>query len=150
MSQKLALASSAPGRIRLREPALREPQRRARLTAALMDLGGMMAVEANPVTGSLLLRYDVTHCDRTAMEEKVVTLAAIELDSCTTPPRKMPARRATARQLNRFAKLSMLGCFPLSLGFVAMGGKHLHAVTGVMFSLAMMVHLAIHRRHLLK
>ena len=148
--QKSPLASSVPGRIRLRDPALREPQRSARLKAALMEVGSMMTVEANPISGSLLLRYDVTQCDRTAMEEKVMALTAHEFGSCTTRPRKRPAGRATARRLNRFAKLSMLGCFPISLVFAAMGGKRLHAVTGVLFSLAMLLHLAIHRRHVLK
>lgn len=147
------IVSRLPGRIRLRDPLLRQAKPSARLAAALGALNGALTVDANPIAGSLLMYYDTTRCDRAQMEADVAALAAAELDAPAQPaPRSTtrPSRRNVARAANRAAKIGMLGVFPLTLALAASGNKALHATAGGVFTLLLLVHWTVHRRHLLK
>lgn len=178
MAPPNALVSCLPGRIRLRHPALRQPAERTRLAATLAAIDGMLSVDANPAVGSLLLHYDPTRRARAAMEAQVAAQTAQALDAAAAPIPEQPTadtvpddalpcetvpdatadatadarrrRRSTAKRLNRLAKLGMLASLPLSLAAVAFGGKRLHAVSGGAFTLLLLAHLVIHRRHLLQ
>lgn len=56
--------SSVPGRLRLRVPDLRDhPRRAAELAARVRAVHGVRAVEPNPVTGSVLVRFDPARVD---------------------------------------------------------------------------------------
>lgn len=52
------IASSIPGRIRLRHAALRRPERLEQLARSLSDWPEALTLEPNARTGSLLLHYD--------------------------------------------------------------------------------------------
>jgi len=186
------IVSAVPGRIRLRDPGLRERQRHERVRVRLADLDGVRSVEGNPATGSLLLRYDVAAIARSAMEARVEAAAAGELGEGASggphrpvraaAPRAIEAKgvehariapapaagadweasgrvdrrgpphsgRAIARRLNGYAKIGMLASLGASLGLAAAGAKRLHIATGGVYLALLGIHMAVHRRHLLK
>lgn len=185
------IVSAVPGRIRLRDPGLRERQRHERLRARLADLDGVRSVEGNVSTGSLLLRYDVATTARSAMESEVEAVAAGELAEGERAGVKAPRRaaaernaakrpapmrivrepaagteweaaghverrgapyskRAIARRLNGVAKIGMLASLGASLALAAAGAKRLHIATGGVYLALLGIHMAVHRRHLLK
>lgn len=157
------IVSSIPGRLRLRNRALREPDRHARLQALLEDLDGTLAVEGSINAGSLLMRYDAVRIDKATMEARVTAAAEKVLGAAeavrAAPKAVEPAarerwtlgsRRAMARRLNTYSKIGMLGSLGASLALAAVGKKHLHAATGGLFTALLAIHMAVHRRHLLK
>lgn len=153
MDLSTAIVSSIPGRLRLRHPLLRRSAQSIDWSARLGALDGVLSVEANPRTGSLLVHYDVSRCGRAAMEAQITGLGESSSEpeaADTIDDSPSPSRRATAREWNRLAKLGMMASFPVSLALAATGSKKLHAVTGGVFSLLLLAHLVVHRRHLLK
>lgn len=52
------ITSAVPGRVRLRDPALRPPRALAHMQSALRARAGVTRVKTNPHTGSVLLQYD--------------------------------------------------------------------------------------------
>ncbi len=139
------IVSTLPGRIRVRDAALRNPARLARLAAALGALGGVRSVQPNAGAGSIVLYYDVVGADIEAMEHAVDAATDAELAA----PR--PAGRRSSRvRINRYAKAGMLGSLGASLVFAAAGAKRWHVVTGGMFVACLAVHIGVHRRHLLR
>lgn len=163
MGQKNALVSCLPGRIRLRHPALRAGRCNAELQAALHALDGALVVEPDLTVGSVLFQYDLTRCDPRSMETQVSALCERALGDApqtTRTPSSLAAvsvktpsverRRLMTRQFNRTAKIAMLASFPLSLVLAALGKKRLHAITGGIFTLFLLVHLSVHRRALSK
>lgn len=72
------IVSALPGRIRVREPALRARRTNERLQTVLAGFDGVLSVEGNPVTGSLLLRYDVAKVSRQAIEAQLEAVVAAE------------------------------------------------------------------------
>lgn len=139
------IVSSLPGRIRLRDTALRQPDRLERLRAVLAGMDGVLSVEGNAKTGSLLLHYDAASTDTDLIEASVEQAADAEFAS----PR--PAYRPSTRvRLNRYAKRGMLVSLTASLVLAAAGQKRWHAITGGAFVACLLVHLAVHRRHLMR
>lgn len=153
MDLSKAIVSSIPGRLRLRHPLLRHHEQSTDWSAKLSALEAVLSVEANTRTGSLLVHYDVSRCERAAMEAQITGLGEVsreEEPTATFDDSPSPSRRAAAREWNRLAKLGMMASFPVSLALAATGSKKLHAVTGGVFSVLLLAHLVVHRRHLLK
>lgn len=140
------IVSAIPGRIRLRDKALRQSHCLEDLQAALSSVSGVLAAEANPATGSLLLHYDSALVDRATMEMQAEAAATAALEGTGAPT----ARRRMARQFNRYSKYGMLGSLAVSMAYAAAGKKRLHALTGGLFGAFLGVHMLVHRRHLLK
>lgn len=137
------IVSSLPGRIRLRDPALRQPDRLARLGAALEALAGVLAVEGNLKAGCLVVRYEAAGREVEAMEAAVEALVDAEFS------RPRPGLRPSTRvRLNRYAKRGMAVSLGASLVLAAAGYKRWHILTGGAFVACLAVHLAVHRRHL--
>lgn len=148
-----AIVSSIPGRLRLRHPLLRHHDQSIDWSTKLGALDAVLSVDANPRTGSLLVHYDAARCGRAAMEAQITGLgepSREEEPAGTIDDSPSPSRRAAAREWNRIAKLGMMASFPVSLALAATGSKKLHAVTGGVFSILLLAHLVVHRRHLLK
>lgn len=152
------LASRLPGRLRLRDRALRGRDAHEGLLAEFRGWPGVVSVEGNLTTGSILLHYDVGQVTQADMEAKV--LKAVSGPETTPEPvaSKAPAkrlaspsssRRALIRRLNRYSKIGMLGSLALSLAALA-GSKRMHAGAGGLFVALMLVHMGVHRHHLLK
>lgn len=139
------IVSSLPGRIRLRDAALKNPARSARLAAALAALPAVASVEANCTVGSLLIHYDAAQCASDAIERQVEAAldAELQLPRSALPP-------STRVRINRAAKYGMLASLGSSLVLAALGNKRWHAATGLVFVACLGAHLTVHRRHLLR
>lgn len=151
-----AIASSIPGRLRLRDASLREAARLEKLRATAAGWRGVNSVEANPRVGSLLLHYDAAVLTQGKLETRLMN--ALGLPAANAPQAgavAMPAapaapekRRVTRVAVNRQAKRVMLASLAASLALAVAGAKRWHAATGGLFLAALLVHLAVHRRHL--
>lgn len=141
------IVSSLPGRIRLRDPALRQADRLARLSAVLQALAGVQAVEGNVKAGSLVLRYEAAGADVDAMEAAVESAADAEF---ARPRPGLNLQPSTRVRINRYAKRGMLISLAASLALAAAGRKRWHAATGGVFVAFLAAHLLVHRRHLLR
>lgn len=182
------IVSALPGRIRLRDPALRAPRTNERLQAVVAKFDGVRSVEGRPNSGSVVLLYDAATVDRSSMEARVEAAAAAELaprdgdpprattSSTSTEgaaksagrPRATRASvarpvtvpgdrrgppfsgRAILRLLNGYAKVGMMASLGASLALAAVGNKRLHIATGGVYLAFLSIHMAVHRRQLLK
>lgn len=139
------IVASIPGRIRLRDPALRQPAHLERLLSALGALPAALAVEGNLGAGSIVLRYDAARVPVEAMEAAVDQAADAEF----ARPRSA-YKPSTRVRLNRYAKRGMLVTLSASLALAAVGQKRWHALTGGAFVACLAIHLAVHRRNLVR
>ncbi len=153
------IVSSIPGRIRLRDPALRQPDRLERLCAALQAMDGALSVEGNGKAGSVVLYYRPGALAVDAVEAVVEQVVGVEVSTVRVNAAKMDAKSARPRpmlkpstrvRLNRYAKRGMLVSLPISLALAAAGRKRWHAVSGGAFVACLLVHMAVHRRHLIR
>lgn len=162
------IASSIPGRIRLRHAALRRPERLERLALSLSDWPEALTLEPNARTGSLLLHYDPSRLTRAESERRCVAALQALLPPPPSPePALQPAAQgptapaaastgvATVRpsqrvRANRLAKRLMLASLLATLVLAAAGAKRWHTGAGLLFVHALGVHLWVHRRHLLR
>lgn len=139
------IVSSLPGRIRVRDPALRAPDRLDLLEQTLATLEGVAGLRGNAAAGSIVLHYDAGRVDVEAFERTVDEA----VDAVLAAPRRKGRHRLRNR-VNRAAKLGMLGSLGTSLVLAAAGQKHWHAVAGGVFVACLGVHLAVHRKHILR
>jgi hypothetical protein len=153
----IRIASSVPGRMRLRGAPLHDPSVLDHLSGRIASWRHVAAVEANPRSGSLLVRYDAARLDRACCEQRALAAAANVLGTThvkvgageTAQP--APRHGAPSRvKANRWAKRGMLASLATSLLLAAVGSKRWHALTGVLFLHALAVHLWVHRRHILR
>ncbi|MCG5243818.1 HMA2 domain-containing protein [Azospirillum doebereinerae] len=140
--------SHLPGRLRLRHPTLRQASRNEALQATLRGWDGVLSVTGNPATGGVLIHYDPVRFPPVDMEARVAaTLGAPDAGKAEEAAKK-PAAFAP-RKLNRAAKIGMLGSLSGTLLALAVG-KKLHAAFGVAHLAFLTVHLATHRKQLLR
>jgi len=142
------VASSIPGRLRLRAPGLRNPVQLENLRTTIAQWSGVLAVEANPTTGSLLIRYDAEKLSIERCEAHALELIGKSPGKLRAP--KVGAGGTARVKTNRWAKRGMLASLTVSLLLAATGAKRWHALTGVLFLHALAVHLWAHRRYVLK
>lgn len=150
------IASSIPGRLRLRHAVLRNPAQLARLAEDIGHWPQVGAVSINARTGSLLVHYDALALPESACRQRAIDAVAALAPPAGAPPAQpaVTARYGTrgqsVRRANRLAKLGMLAGLSLSMLLAALGAKHLHAWAGLFFLHALGVHLWVHRRNLLR
>lgn len=158
------VASSLPGRIRLRHAALRNPDRLARLQRSIAAWPQVRAVSVNEKAGSLLISYDAAALRENDCARRCeVALAEVLPARTEVAPAPImngaPPRAATPAQArsgaprvraNRIAKRAMLASLAASLLLAAMGAKRWHIGTGIAFLHALGVHLWVHRRNLVR
>lgn len=148
-------ASRLPGRLRLRHPALRRPQRNAAAVARLAGLEGTTLATGNAATGGLLLLYDHTRIAPAAMEAQAAAALGEILGLSPAPspepaPEKTPERMlrgGRGRPVSRAVNIGMLASMAATLLALA-AGRRLHAAFGVAHLAFLAVHLAIHRKKL--
>ncbi|HMN81736.1 MAG TPA: hypothetical protein PKA20_17685 [Burkholderiaceae bacterium] len=75
-SRSPLIIASIPGRLRLRDPGLRQRLRCEAAAGRLRAIDGVVSVEPNPAAGSVLLRYDVGRCDIAAIEAAAAAVVA--------------------------------------------------------------------------
>lgn len=158
----LPVVSRVPGRLRLRDPALRVPRYNAALVAELCSWEAMLQVEGNPRTGSVLLQYDSTRLSPEMVDARLRVL--LTPASCALQPDTSPSPAGTEAgdnetggeeralslwRFNRPAKIGMLASLSASLLALTFGRKP-HAVFGGLFLSFLLVHLANHRKKLVQ
>lgn len=136
------IASSTPGRVRIRDLALRNPTRMERVESALDRIDGIHDIVPNAAAGSIVLHYDATAIEPDELEHRI--------DAIVDAAPGKPGRHKLRRQANRAAKIGMLGSLGASLALAATGNKRWHAVTGGVFVACLGVHLGLHRKALLR
>jgi len=139
------IVSALPGRIRIRDRVLRDRARLARIEDALAGIEGVGSLQANPRAGSIVLHFDTAQVSIERLEAAVDAAMDAEL---ARP--HAPRRRSLKMQVNRGAKLGMLGSLAASLALAGAGKKSWHAVTGGLFVACLGVHLGVHRRSMLR
>lgn len=154
------IASSIPGRLRLRDRALRNPARLEDLRRTVARWRGVEVAEANPLAGSLLLRYDPARLPQARIEARIAQLASKSAPVKSPAERPAPARHGgtprahaggTLRvRTNRWAKRGMLLSLAISLLLAGAGRKRWHALAGGLFLASLAVHLWAQRRHILR
>ena len=138
------IASSSPGRIRVKDPALRGRDCLSRVHKELAPLEGVRELRPNLVAGSIVVFFDHGEVSPAKLEQRIEQA----LDAVLAAPRK--ARRSIHNRVNRAAKIGMLGSLGASLALAATGNKRWHAVTGGVFVACLGVHLGLHRKALLR
>ncbi|ATE61081.1 HMA2 domain-containing protein [Thauera sinica] len=140
------IVSSLPGRIRVRDKTLRNLERLARVERALGGVRGVHNVQTNTGAGSVVLHFDPKQVDVAKLEGEVDAV----IDAVLAAPARAPGQRSLRVQVNRYAKMGMIGSLATSLALAATGQKRGHAVSGAIFVACLGVHLGVHRRHLLR
>lgn len=138
------IASSSPGRIRVKDPALRGRDCLSRVHKELAPLEGVRELRPNLVAGSIVVFFDHGEVSPAKLEQRIEQA----LDAALAAPRK--ARRSIHNRVNRAAKIGMLGSLGASLALAATGNKRWHAVTGGVFVACLGVLLGLHRKALLR
>lgn len=151
MSPVNPFASVLPGRIRLRHPLLRDRDVRERVLDSLRPLAD---IASNPAVGSLLLRFDPTDGDREArIRAEVAAMFNTAEPSAApdpAPAAHAPRRRRRAKwELNRAAKIGAVASMAVSLAALGSSRK-LHAQAGVLSVALTLIHMLVHRRHMLR
>lgn len=151
------IVSSLPGRLRLRDARLRRDALREAVLARLDTLPALRTLRANAAAGSIVVEYDGTRVGEALMCREVLDAVAPWLATAAAaaaaapaavpaPPRRVSRRRQLARANN----LGMLASLGGSLALAAAGAKSAHVATGTVFLGLLGVHLAMHRRSLLR
>lgn len=152
------IASSLPGRIRLRHVDLRDGAKLAALAGTVKKWRHIRSVSGNPRAGSLLVHYDESALDPERISARLsATLAKVLGNSPREPvsqpapvratPRRSLSRRARA---NRWAKRVMVGSLAASVALGVARHKRWHILTGWTFVGALAVHLWVYRKHIFR
>lgn len=128
------LASHIPGRLRVRDRALRGAASE-RLAVAVGGLPGVREAVANPVAGSLLVSYDPAALDLAAL------LAALGPAARAGAEERMPALPA-----RKLIHAGMVATFGLSVAAALAGATRAHVVLGLAFGGLVVVHVINNRR----
>ena len=161
------ITSFVDGRVRLRHPALKDRDT-AELVCSVVGAGeGITAVQANPLTGSLLIYYDAEKLTREQLLELAEQGAAFipglnEEAPAETAEGEAAPRRAckicapvdevlqllTGRGTTKFVNRAMLVSLIASLAALPLGNRAVHTAAGGVFVSGVLQHLLAHRKSL--
>ena len=146
------ITSFIDGRVRLRHEALKDPSTADIVTALLGGVDGVESVRANPLTGSLLIFYDAEKLSRETLLELARQGAALlpvkDGKKNGAEGVRSLADMLLSRRASRLAGRVMLVSLPLSLAGAVSGMGALHRISGAVFTLASLQHMAAHRKML--
>lgn len=143
------ITSFIDGRVRLRHPALKNPELAEMAAAAVAGVEGVENVRVNPVTGSLLLFYDPARLSREELLQLAEESAAFLPGEEKKPEGRSACRCAGAllgRRATRLVDHALLVSLLCSLAGAAAGMGAVHRIAGTVFALAGLQHVAAHRR----
>jgi len=153
----IAIASSLPGRVRLRGSALRDGASSARLSDHIGRWRHVESIESNPRSGSLLIRYNAARIDPLRFDARLIrTIATLFGTTGQAPtqlsvtPRTQTGHGTPRVRANRIAKRVMVGSLAVSLACGVLRYKRWHILAGWTFVGALAVHLWVYRRHILR
>ena len=142
LDEPAAVTCFFAGRLRLRHPALRAPDRAEAARARLAATPGVHAVTVNPRTGSLLLEYDAAKPDAELLVRDLIGAAAPKPDR----RRNGGTRRTRSRLLNR----AMLAALAGTTGLALADRTRAHTLAGGLFLILNALHEYEYRRNLLR
>lgn len=146
------ITSFIDGRVRLRHPALKNAALAETVSAFVRGVDGVENVSANPVTGSLLIVYDTEKLSREDLLELAQQGAALlpvkDGKKNGAEGVRSLADMLLSRRASRLAGRVMLVSLPLSLAGAVSGMGALHRISGAVFTLASLQHMAAHRKML--
>lgn len=142
------LKSFVEGRVRVRHPALRNPELLQQLRELLAAMPGVQEVTTNDRTGSLLLYYDPKRLDI----QSLLDISGPWLDMAVANggkesekhERSVPSRKAVQHAKN----IAMLFGLGTALASGLAGVKQLHALSSLLFALCTTDHVLRHRKSL--
>ncbi len=149
------LASSLPGRLRLRHAVLRRPIVHARLAAEIGGWAGVVSTTGSAAVGSLLVVYDPETVGQAEMEARAAALVLSHIsETPTVAPDDGETEDAfgaceTIGSLNRPAKIGMFAALGASMAALAVN-RRLHAAFGGAYLGLLAIHLLKHRRKLVR
>ena len=163
------ITSFVDGRVRLRHPALKDKDTAALVCTVVGGVDGITAVQANPVTGSLLIYYDAEKLTREQLLELAEQGAAFipglneeEAPAAETAEGESAPRKAckvcapvdevlqllTGRGTTKFVNRAMLVSLIASLAALPLGNRAVHTAAGGVFVSGVLQHLIAHRKSL--
>ena len=161
------ITSFVDGRVRLRHPALKDKETADLVCTVVGGVEGITAVQANPLTGSLLIYYDAEKLTREQLLELAEQGAAFipglnEEAPAETAEGEAAPRRAcrvcapvdellgflTRRSTTKFIDRAMLVSLIASLAALPLGSRSVHAAAGGVFVSGVLQHLIAHRKAL--
>ena len=165
------ITSFVDGRVRLRHPALKDKATAELVCTVVGGVEGITAVQANPLTGSLLIYYDAEKLTREQLLELAEQGAAFipglneeeaPAEAAKTAEGEAAPRKAckvcapvdevlqllTGRGATRFVNRAMLVSLIASLAALPAGSRTVHAAAGGVFVSGVLQHLIAHRKAL--
>ena len=163
------ITSFVDGRVRLRHPALKDKATAELVCTVVGGVDGITAVQANPVTGSLLIYYDAEKLTREQLLELAEQGAAFipglneeEAPAAETAEGEAAPRKAcrvcapvdeviqllTGRGTTKFVNRAMLVSLIASLAALPLGNRAVHTAAGGVFVSGVLQHLIAHRKSL--
>lgn len=138
------IASTVPGRIRIRSGRLKSRRIATAVREAATALDGVNSARVNTAAGSLVVTYDAAVNDGEALEKKLEA-------ACLTAGREaVPVRRDLEAQLNRVTKVGMITTLGTSLAYGYAGKKKPHIAFGSAFLVFAGLHMLRYRARLLR
>ena len=167
MSVTDCITSFVDGRVRLRHPALKDGATAELVCSVVGGVEGILAVQANPVTGSLLIYYDTEKLSREQLlelaEQGAAFVPGMNESAVSAEGRaEMPSGRAckacapvdellgflTRRSTTKFIDRAMLVSLIASLAALPLGSRAVHTAAGGVFVSGLLQHLLAHRKAL--
>ena len=160
------VTSFVDGRVRLRHPALKDKATAELVCTVVGGVDGISAVQANPVTGSLLIYYDAEKLTREQLlelaEQGAAFVPGMNESAVPAEGREMPSGRActacapvdellcflTRRSTTKFIDRAMLVSLIASLAALPLGSRAVHTAAGGVFVSGLLQHLLAHRKAL--
>ena len=166
------ITSFVDGRVRLRHPALKDKATAELVCTVVGGVEGITAVQANPLTGSLLIYYDAEKLTREQLldlaeqgaafipglnEEEAPAAETAEGAEGESAPRKAckvcapvdeVLQLLTGRGTTKFVNRAMLVSLIASLAALPLGNRAVHTAAGGVFVSGVLQHLIAHRKTL--
>jgi len=150
------IASVIDGRIRLRDPRLKDSGLISRITSALAKQPGIEEVIPNPRVGSLLVRYETGLIASPKVAEVLERLLpgarrpeAASAPSGSKPPGRSGASPCLPLSRRQCTHLGMMVSLAGSLAALTVKSKTLHVQLGILFVAFSLIHMFDKRQRLL-
>lgn len=144
------ICSFIPGRIRLRSPSFMDEETVATVMDMLKSQPGLLSVENNLNTGSLLIRYDPVKVDQQAAMAALELLSEDENQAEETEPAALSQASWPPVNLSKDAVeyVSMIGAFIVCTSSAFLRSKGLHVYSGLALAGLTVQHLLKYRKRL--
>ncbi len=143
------IVSRTAGRMRLRIAELKSAATAEAACAALRDVAGVTSVEVNPVTGSVLVRFDKEVFDEKEFAS-VVDKAFPKGINPVEKPIHLPKVNLKSKKVRLFENRTMLVLGAVSLASLVFKSTKVHTIAGFGFAAASALHTWRYRKNLVK